>query len=139
MITASIPASPNRDEAEGDVNATPVVIAAIREAANLALEGKYQSARIALVSAQRLLQRTMKTAAHQRDYCSFIVLAERLDSFMRAYQAREAALCPSGAAPSASATRREDSDSQSIFELRSASKQTLERCLAVLSLVKTKK
>jgi len=62
---------------------------AVQESAEMAQFGEYQNARINLISYQRLLQRGMKSKKDQREYINFIVQAEKLDAFMRTFQAQE--------------------------------------------------
>lgn len=71
------------EEAEANIDATVVGVEAIHRSAQLAQQGRYQDARIELISTQRLLQRAMKSAAHQEAYLAFVIQAEKLDQFMR--------------------------------------------------------
>lgn len=70
------PVTLEREKAENDVDSTVCALQAIHESARMAQQGNYTDARINLVSTQRLLQRTMKTPKHQKDYMSYIVQAE---------------------------------------------------------------
>merc|ERR1712222_88107 len=54
-----------------------------------AKQGDYKTARVHLISTCRLIQRAMRTLAHQESYLSFIVQAEKLDGFMRERECQE--------------------------------------------------
>jgi len=75
--------TPETEKTEDNMDATVVGVEAIHRSAQLAQQGLYEDARIELISTQRLLQRAMKTSAHQEAYLSFVIQAEKLDQFMR--------------------------------------------------------
>jgi actin-related protein len=125
--TLRLPVTVDREMAEGvdgDANATVVSLNAIQAAARLAQQGKYEDARIALLSTQRVLQRLMPhgrtaehTMAHQRAYLSFIIQAEKLDQFMREVETQEAVFGTGG-----SKTRgRDDEASKAMYQMKSVS------------------
>merc|ERR1711879_347033 len=66
-----------------------VAVAAVQEAACLAQDGSYRTARAGLISTQRLFQRSMGSPGVQQAYLSFIVQAEKLDQFIREREAQE--------------------------------------------------
>ena len=76
----------DRDEAELSVDTAALGMFAIQRSADLAQDGEFLQARLKLISTQRLLQRAMKSRKDQKAYINFIVLAERLDGFMRIAQ-----------------------------------------------------
>jgi hypothetical protein len=76
--------------------------------------GDYQRARIALVSAQRLLQRGMAGGRGQQAYLRYIVSGEKLDAFMREAQALGAG------------ADRDDDASKAMFQMKSLSVQTFD-------------
>jgi hypothetical protein len=100
---------------EDTIASTNVGIAAIHTAAQLAQTGKYEEARIKLVSTLRLLQRTMEAASNQEEYLSFVVQAEKLDGFMREKQARDlqGVACDS---------KRDDESAREIFHMKTISR-----------------
>jgi actin beta/gamma 1 len=125
--TLALPVTVDRDMAEGvggEANATVVSLNAIQAAARLAQQGKYEDARISLLSTQRLLQRLMphgRTAAHtmghQQAYLSFIVQAEKLDQFMREVETQEAVFGAGGS----KARGRDDDASKAMYQMKSVS------------------
>ncbi len=121
IITSDrIAISTKREEVESKVNSSVVGLAAVHEAARLAQEGHYEEARIHLISVQRVLQRSMKTLRHEKDYFSFIVQAEKLDQFMRE------AVASSNSGPTnlrasledSALLNRDDDASKSIYQLK---------------------
>lgn len=76
ILTRSVPCSTKREEAEKEINVALVAMNAVHSAATLAQDGDFRGARIVLISAQRLIQRGMKTTKQQREYVNFIVQAE---------------------------------------------------------------
>eukprot|EP01125_Pyxidicula_operculata_P019969 TRINITY_DN7271_c0_g2_i1.p1 TRINITY_DN7271_c0_g2~~TRINITY_DN7271_c0_g2_i1.p1 ORF type:complete len:1174 (-),score=286.61 TRINITY_DN7271_c0_g2_i1:74-3595(-) len=86
VITSKLPIIRDRDQAEQSCNHDILSCYAVRESATLAQLGDYQKARVNLISAQRLLQRAMKSKNHQRTYINFIKIGEKLDGFMREAQ-----------------------------------------------------
>jgi hypothetical protein len=81
--------SSDRDAAEHDINGVCIGLRGIHSAARLAQQGEYRAARVQLILTCRLLQRAMRTPAHQESYLSFIVQAEKLDGFMREREAQD--------------------------------------------------
>eukprot|EP00727_Mastigamoeba_balamuthi_P000800 m51a1_g10717 putative actin (1113) ;mRNA; r:219305-223208 len=102
-----------RGAAEAAIDSAAVAVQAVQESARLAQLGEYARARVNLVSVQRLLQRAMRTAQHQRDYLAFVVQAEKLDQFMREAQAQTAVFGGSAA--------RDDEASKAMFQMKSVS------------------
>ena len=88
MFTLLREVSFSRKHAENEIDARIVAISTIHSAAELAQTGEYDAARIVLLSTQRLLQRSMKIS-NQKDYMAFIVLAEKLDNWMRESQLKK--------------------------------------------------
>jgi len=120
VLTVSRPVTCSRAEAEDDVeslNTTVVALQAIHESARIAQLGKYNDARINLVSVQRLLQRTMKEVKQQRDYLSYIVQAEKLDQFMREAKAQEQLGVKKDA-------KRDDEAAKAMYQMKSVSVST---------------
>jgi hypothetical protein len=109
----------DRSLAESDLGSTVSALAAIHDAAQLAQKGDYQAARLGLISTQRLLQRAMRTRAHQQDYMSFIVQAEKLDQFMREVQQQEAVF--GRASGSSRQKQRDDESAKAMFQMKSVS------------------
>jgi len=108
----------DRNEAEKNVNSSVIALQCIHEAAKIAQAGQYQESRIHLISSQRLLQRTMKTSSHQKDYLSFIVQAEKLDGFMREIQIQEKMISNWNQDRT---KNRDDESSKSIYQMKSVS------------------
>merc|ERR1711924_571873 len=79
----------NRGDVEADINGTCIALSGIHRAARLAQQGEYRPARCELISTCRLLQRAMRTFAHQEAYLSFITQAEKLDGFMRERESQD--------------------------------------------------
>ena len=73
------------------MNSAACSLSTVQSAAALAEQGKYEAARIQLMSHVRLLQRSMTTVSGQEAYLNFVCTAERLDQFMRQQQAEEVA------------------------------------------------
>ncbi|KAH3761125.1 actin 11 [Pelomyxa schiedti] len=88
-FTERLPLITDQNVTEGMCLPWVVALACIHSTARMAQLGKYQEARLQLISCQRLLQRCMKTSAHQKTYVNFITEGERLDSFMREQQQQE--------------------------------------------------
>lgn len=63
VLTVQPPVCSNRDEAESNINGTPIALSGIHSAARLAQQGEYRAARVELISTCRLLQRAMRTLA----------------------------------------------------------------------------
>ena len=102
VVRCIMPVTESRTEAEQHINAKVVGTSAIHRSAGLAQHGEYDAARINLISVQRLLQRTMKTDAHQRAYLNYVVHGEKLDQFMREEQTQQRLL---GLSSKSTATR----------------------------------
>ena len=85
------PVTRSRAVAESAVNSAACSLSTVQSAAALAEQGKYEAARIQLMSHVRLLQRSMTTVSGQEAYLNFVCTAERLDQFMRQQQAEEVA------------------------------------------------
>jgi len=117
-LTLSRPTTTSRNDAEDGLNSTAVALQAIHESARLAQFGKYDDARINLVSVQRLLQRTMKEVKQQKDYLSYVVQAEKLDQFMREAKAQE------GLGVRKDANSRDDEASKAMYQMKSVSTAT---------------
>lgn len=109
----------DRSVAEGSINSEVVALAAIHRSAALAQQGLYMEARVNLVSTQRLLQRAMRTSAHQADYMRFIVQAEKLDQFMREAQQAQAVLGVERLA-------RDDDASKSLYQMKCVSRRAFQ-------------
>lgn len=89
VATQELPVSCDRPTLEELADPEVVAVAAVQRAARQAQEGAYRSARLELISTQRLLQRGMGSSAVQRAYLPFIVQAEKLDQFIREREAQE--------------------------------------------------
>jgi hypothetical protein len=107
----------DRDESEADINGTCVALDGIHRAALLAQQGLYRAARVELISTCRLLQRGMRTSAHQESYLSFIVHAEKLDGFMRERESQDTIF----GKDSGSQCGRDDDASRSMYQMKSLS------------------
>lgn len=118
VLSQTIPLEFERSKTEDTMNSTVVSLAAIHFSASLAQNGLYEEARIHLVSTQRLLQRGMKSEAHQRDYMSFVIQAEKLDQFMREAQSNQELFGTGGM------DARDDEASKSLFQMKCVSAQT---------------
>jgi len=116
-LSSLMSVSGDRNAAEKDINTTIISLQTIHESARLAKDGKYNDARINLVSTLRMLQRTMKTAIHQKDYLNFVVQAEKLDQFMRENQALEAVL----GAKDDKSKGRDDDAAKNLYQMKSVS------------------
>merc|ERR1712086_997154 len=81
--STSLEVTNDRSLAEEKVRSDVIALSAIRAAAQLAMVGKYRQARVRMLSAQRLLERSMKTSEQQKAYLGFLGQAEMLDGFMR--------------------------------------------------------
>jgi len=88
-ITYKMKITNDRDVSEKNLRTFVLAMKAVHESAEMAQFGEYQNARVNLISYQRLLQRGMKSKKDQREYINFIVQAEKLDAFMRTFQAQE--------------------------------------------------
>jgi Mg-chelatase subunit ChlD len=109
VLSFSRPITGDTDLAEASAfDASVVGLEAIHASACLAQAGDYQAARINLISTLRLLQRAMRSAAHQEAYLSFVTQAENLDQFMREAQAMQSA-------------GRDDEASKAMFQMKSLS------------------
>jgi hypothetical protein len=109
--------SSDRDSAEADINGICVALRGIHSAARLAQQGTYHAARVQLILTSRLLQRAMRTPAHQESYLSFIVQAEKLDGFMREREAQDKIF----GIESGSQRGRDDDASRSMYQMKSLS------------------
>ena len=89
-------------------------ISSIHTAAALAQKGEYEVARIELISAQRLLQRSM-TLSSQKDYMAFVVLAEKLDNWMRESKQQEVLLNV------VDSKRKNDNAASALYQMKSLS------------------
>ena len=103
------PTSNDRILCETNIDSAAVGIRAIQFAASLAQKGQYTEARIHLVSTLRLLQRSIKTEQHSKDYLAYVVQAEKLDGFMREAFAAQQAL------GSADQGKTRDDDASKVF------------------------
>lgn len=115
VITRTQRATNKREESEVNMNASIVALKAVQESAKIAQHGDYQSARINLISHQRLLQRGMKRRDQQRAYINFIKQGEKLDGFMREAQAQEAIF-----GKSEDTSNRDDSAAKNIVQMKGA-------------------
>jgi len=109
--------STDRDVAESDINGICIGLRGIHSAARLAQQGEYRAARVQLISTCRLLQRAMRTSAHQESYLSFIVQAEKLDGFMREREAQDKIF----GIDSSNQRGRDDDASRSMYQMKSLS------------------
>jgi len=121
VLTQLQPISTSRDDAEAGVNGVCIALNGIHAAARLAQQGDYRTARVQLISTCRLMQRAMKTLAHQEAYLSFIVQAEKLDGFMREQESQEMIF---GADRSAKRGRDDDA-SRSMYQMKNLSVEEL--------------
>jgi len=116
VVTLKRPTTSSRIDSEDNANSTVIALQAIHESARLAQFGKYEDARINLVSVQRLLQRAMKQVQQQKDYLSYIVQAEKLDQFMR-----EAKIQENLPGFKKDAGSRDDAASKAMYQMKSVS------------------
>merc|ERR1712032_76295 len=121
VCTVRPPVSSSREQAESDINGTCVALAGIHTAARRAQQGDYKTARVHLISTCRLIQRAMRTLAHQESYLSFIVQAEKLDGFMRERECQEQIFGADGS----SQRGRDDDASRSMYQMKSLSVKEL--------------
>ena len=105
-----------------------ISISALHEAAGLAQQGFYEKARIELISTQRLLQRSM-TLKSQKTYMAFVVLAEKLDNWIREALVQEKLLNSTGSKKN----KRDDDASSAMYQMKRLSVDDFEA--TVLSLV----
>jgi len=122
VVTSMRPISFERMQVEKDIVSLVPALQAVHESARIAQIGKYNDARVNLVSVLRLLQRTMFSAQHQKDYLSYVVQAEKLDQFMREAQSQEAVF---GAVNDVARQKtRDDASSKAMFQMKSVSGRT---------------
>lgn len=107
----------SREEAESDINGTGIALRGIHSAARMAQQGEYRAARVLLISTCRLLQRAMRTFAHQESYLSFVVQAEKLDGFMRERESQDKVFGVDGN----SQRGRDDDASRSMYQMKGLS------------------
>jgi len=131
----------DREQAEQQVDPLILGLKAIHQSARYAHKGKYTKARINLISMQRLLQRIMKTRAHQQNYFNFIIQSEKLDSFMRVSQQEEGVFGVSDLSDSEDNKKKEasqatlrketrnDTASKNIFTIKNISRQEFVKSL----------
>jgi actin beta/gamma 1 len=105
----------SRRSAEKCCNAKVCAISSIHTAAALAQQGEYETARIHLISTQRLLQRSM-TLSSQKQYMAFVVLAEKLDNWMRESKQQEALLNVVD-----TKSKRDDDAASAMYQMKSLS------------------
>jgi len=117
IITIRPKFSSSREVSEADVNGTAVALRGIHVAARLAQQGEYRAARLHLISTCRLLQRTMRSEAHQEAYLSFVIQAEKLDGFMRESELQDQVF----GADSRAQRSRDDDASRSMYQMKSLS------------------
>jgi len=119
VLSRLLPVTKVREEVERDLNSAVIALRAIQQAAKMAQWGNYNDARISLTSVQRLLQRSMKTKSHQRDYLSYIVQSEKLDQFMRESQQQDSIF---GMKDGTIRQRnRDDDSSKAMYQMKSVS------------------
>merc|ERR1711865_953014 len=117
VLTVQPSVCSKREEVESGVNGTCIGLSGIHCAARLAQQGEYRAARVELISTCRLLQRAMRTLAHQESYLSFIVQAEKLDGFMRERESQEKIFGSDGGGQRG----RDDDASRSMYQMKSLS------------------
>lgn len=117
VVSRTLCLTTDRNQAEAAVDAEVASLAAVHHAAGLAQAGEYVTARAALIGQQRLLQRTMRTPAHQRAYLRFIVQAEKLDGFMRERQAAESVF--GACSKTDRKAQRDDEAAQAMYQMKS--------------------
>jgi len=117
VLTMHQPVTAIREEAEADIDGTAVALSGIHSAARLAQQSKYRAARVELISTCRLLQRAMRTLAHQEAYLAFIVQAEKLDGFMRERESQELVF----GSDSSAQRGRDDDASRSMYQMKTLS------------------
>merc|ERR1719191_1055263 len=105
----------SREESESDINGTGIALRGIHSAARMAQQGEYRAARVLLISTCRLLQRAMRTFAHQESYLSFVVQAEKLDGFMRERESQEQVF---GADGGSKQRGRDDDASRAMYQMK---------------------
>jgi len=116
-ITVQQTTSSNRVAVLEDIDGTAVGLEGVHSAARLAQQGKYREARVQLISTCRLLQRAMRSLAHQEAYLCFIVQAEKLDGFMRERESQEKVFGSDGSAQRG----RDDDASRSMYQMKTLS------------------
>eukprot|EP00943_MAST-04B_sp_MAST-4B-sp1_P009093 g9093.t1 len=121
IINHRISLTTKRDLAEKLIHPEICAVKALHKSANLAKRGKYHESRINLISAQRLLQRSMKSKSDCLIYMSFIAEAEQLDQFMREKISQEIMLngCEKANALTAESDTRDDDASKNMYQSKS--------------------
>lgn len=112
---------------ELDCDSSIISISALHEAAGLAQQGFYEKARIELISTQRLLQRSM-TLKSQKTYMAFVVLAEKLDNWIREALVQEKLLNSTGSKKN----KRDDDASSAMYQMKRLSMDDFESTVSSL-------
>jgi actin-related protein len=134
IINHKIALTTKRDLAEKLIHPEICAMKALHKSANLAKRGKYHESRINLISAQRLLQRSMKSKSDCLIYMSYIAEAEQLDQFMREKISQEIMLngCEKANALTADSDTRDDDASKNMYQSKSLTLSSFRSKLAEL-------
>ena len=120
IINRSIPLTFERVLSEKLIHPDVCALQALHKSAKLAQLGKYHESRVNLISAQRLLQRNLKSKSDCFAYMSFIGEAESLDQFMREKAMQEVVLNGAkGNALTADSSSRDDDASKNMYQSKS--------------------
>eukprot|EP01108_Squamamoeba_japonica_P002737 TRINITY_DN233_c0_g1_i1.p1 TRINITY_DN233_c0_g1~~TRINITY_DN233_c0_g1_i1.p1 ORF type:complete len:570 (+),score=353.08 TRINITY_DN233_c0_g1_i1:68-1711(+) len=123
VVTRRVPLSADRVDCEAAMRGDVLALETLQRAAAHAHARDYKASRVALISAQRTLQRAMANGIGDElatAYLGFVQHAEKLDGFMREAET----LAAVAVAPSAGA-QRDDDASQSILQTKSLSLREL--------------
>eukprot|EP01105_Mastigella_eilhardi_P018376 TRINITY_DN4244_c0_g1_i1.p1 TRINITY_DN4244_c0_g1~~TRINITY_DN4244_c0_g1_i1.p1 ORF type:complete len:1146 (+),score=215.48 TRINITY_DN4244_c0_g1_i1:73-3510(+) len=118
VLCLKLPVTTDRANAEAVIDTAAASLRAIQLSAAMAQLGLYTESRINLVSNLRLLQRTLKLERNSSDYISYVVQAEKLDSFMREVYAAEQTLGTSAAGVSNRSDTRDDDASKAMYQMK---------------------
>ena len=124
--TLCLPVTVDRAATEATIDCGVLALETLQRAAALAHTGEYLAARVALVSAQRTMQRRMATGAAGTvgdDYLRFIVSGEKLDGFIR--EAENLKLVHDK-----QVGQRDDLASKHLYAIKSLSKQAFEQAVS---------
>lgn len=112
VISKKLPLTSDRAEMERAMDSSIVGLNAIQTSAGLAQVGSCTDARVNLISAMRLLQRSMTSKNNQKNYVKYIVQAEKLDGWMRQAQAQKEIIGMD--------SKKDDSAAKNIVQMKSA-------------------
>eukprot|EP00698_Gefionella_okellyi_P010039 TRINITY_DN257_c0_g1_i1.p1 TRINITY_DN257_c0_g1~~TRINITY_DN257_c0_g1_i1.p1 ORF type:complete len:327 (-),score=105.32 TRINITY_DN257_c0_g1_i1:37-1017(-) len=89
VITQTRLITRDRAQAEADVDATVLAANAVQQSARFATTGDYSNSRAWMLSNQRLMARTSKTADQRSTYSSYVMHSENMDMEIRSAMATE--------------------------------------------------